>query len=194
MRVSGHIPVGLRAFEALDAGYDEIQHINQVLLNFLATPETDTRTLQRFILPADKVASIDFNSKQVKDFVARLKAKKISIDPTLATFAFLKQKDGDMNTPYETIASHMPPDIQRGFRVGTMKIDDDATLKRYEKSYAKMVEFVGIMYKAGIPIVAGTDEIAGFTLHSELALLVKAGLTPLQALQVATKMGESIVV
>ena len=45
------------------------------------------------------------------------------------------------------------------------------------------------MYKAGIPIVAGTDELAGFTLQGELELLVKAGLTPAQALQVATLNG-----
>ena len=189
MRVSGHIPAGLRAQEALDAGYDEIQHINQVLLNFLVKPDTETRNLNRFVLPAEKVADLDFNSKPVKDFVAYLAKKQISIDPTLATFAFLKQRDGDMNEPYAAVASHMPPDVARGFSVGTMKIDGDAALKRYEKSYAKMVEFVGIMYKAGVPIVAGTDDIAGFTLHSELALLVKAGLTPAQALQVATRNG-----
>ncbi len=46
-----------------------------------------------------------------------------------------------------------------------------------------------MMYKAGIPIVAGTDELAGFTLQGELELLVKAGLTPAQALQVATLNG-----
>ena len=189
MRVSGHVPVGLRAFEALDAGYDEIQHINQVMLNFLATPKTDTRTLDRFILPADKVASLDFEAKPVKDFIARLKAKQITIDPTLSTFSFLKQRDGDMNEPFVAIAKHMPPDIKRSFSVGAMKIDDDATLQRYEKSYAKMVEFVGRLYKAGVPIVAGTDELAGFTLQSELAFLVKAGLTPSQALQVATRNG-----
>jgi len=189
MRVSGHIPAGLRAQEALDAGYDEIQHINQVLLNFLVKPDTETRNLNRFVLPAEKVADLDFDSKPVKDFVALLAKKQISIDPTLATFAFLKQRDGDMNEPYASVAPHMPPDVARGFAVGTMKIDGDATLKRYEKSYAKMVQFVGIMYKAGVPIVAGTDEIAGFTLHSELAMLVKAGLTPAQALQVATRNG-----
>jgi hypothetical protein len=189
MRVSGHIPAGLRAQEALDAGYDEIQHINQVLLNFLVKPDTETRNLNRFVLPAEKVADLDFNSKPVKDFVALLAKKQISIDPTMATFAFLKQRDGDMNEPYAAVASHMPPDVARSFSVGTMKIDGDAALKRYEKSYAKMVEFVGIMYKAGVPIVAGTDDIAGFTLHSELALLVKAGLTPAQALQVATRNG-----
>ncbi len=189
MRVSGHIPAGLRAFEALDAGYDEIQHINQVMLNFLATPQTETRTLERFILPSEKVASLDMNSPAVKNFVERLKKNKIAIDPTMATFAFLKQKDGDMNEPFAAIADHMPPDVKRGFYVGTMKIDDAATLKRYEQSYAKMVAFVGTLYKAGVPIVAGTDELAGFTLQAELEFLVKAGLTPAQALQVATKNG-----
>lgn len=189
MRVSGHIPAGLRAQEALDAGYDEIQHINQVLLNFLVKPDTETRNLNRFVLPAEKVADLDFNSKPVKDFVSYLAKKQISIDPTLATFAFLKQRDGDINEPYAAVEAHMPPDVARGFKVGTMKIDGDAQLKRYEKSYAKMVQFVGVMYKAGVPIVAGTDDIPGFTLHSELALLVKAGLTPAQALQVATRNG-----
>jgi imidazolonepropionase-like amidohydrolase len=52
-----------------------------------------------------------------------------------------------------------------------------------------MVEFVGLLYRAGVPIVAGTDEMAGFTLQAELELLVKAGLTPAQALQVATRNG-----
>ncbi|MFB9246455.1 amidohydrolase family protein [Massilia antarctica] len=189
MRVSGHIPVGLRAHEALDAGYDEIQHINQVMLNFLATPETETRTLERFILPSEKVAGLDFESAKVKQFIARLKAQQTVIDPTLATFAFLKQRDGDLNEPFAAVADHMPPDVKRGFYVGTMKIADEAAQKRYEKSYAKMVDFVGRLYKAGVPIVAGTDEMAGFTLQAELELLVKAGLTPAQAIQVATRNG-----
>jgi len=189
MRVSGHIPAGLRAREALDAGFDEINHINQVMLNFLATPTTETRTLERFILPAEKVATLDFNSPEVKQFIARLKKQGTVIDSTLATFAFLKQKDGDMNTPFAPIAEHMPPDVQRGFHVGSMKIADAAAQARYEKSYAKMVEFVGLLYKAGVPLVAGTDEMAGFTLQAELELLVQAGLTPAQALQVATRNG-----
>lgn len=189
MRVSGHVPAGLRAQQALDAGYDELQHINQVMLNFLFKPGVETRSLERFYLPAEKVAALDFNSKAVKDFVATLKKKQIVVDPTLATFAFLKQKDGDINEPWAAVEGNMPPDVARGFHVGTMKIPDAATQARYEKSYAKMVQFVGALHKAGVPIVAGTDDLAGFTLHSELALLVKAGLTPAEALQVATRNG-----
>ena len=63
-----------------------------------------------------------------------------------------------------------------------MKIPDDATAARYEKSYQKCIEFTGRMYKAGIPVVAGTDGLAGFTLQRELELYVMAGMTPAQAL------------
>ncbi len=190
LRVSGHIPVFLRAEDAVNAGYDEIQHINQVLLNFLVSPTTDTRTLERFILPAEKVGDLDFNSKPVKDFIALLKQKNIVIDPTVVTFEFLRQRDGTVPEAYAPVLANLPIDLQRSFKVGSMKIPDDATAERYKKSYAKMLEFVGLMYKAGIPIVAGTDAISGFTLQSELEFYVKhAGMTPVQALQIATRNG-----
>jgi imidazolonepropionase-like amidohydrolase len=48
-------------------------------------------------------------------------------------------------------------------------------------------------HRAGVPVLAGTDTAwyqpytyAGFSLHDELMLLVRAGLTPLEALQTAT--------
>jgi imidazolonepropionase-like amidohydrolase len=56
----------------------------------------------------------------------------------------------------------------------------------------KSFEVVGQMQADGVRILAGTDTGApflfpGFALHDELALLVQAGLTPLQALQAATR-------
>jgi imidazolonepropionase-like amidohydrolase len=91
--------------------------------------------------------------------------------------------------PYTAVAGHLPPDLQRNLRVGSLKIPDDATALRYKISYAKMVDFVGRLHRAGIPLVAGTDGFAGFTLHSELELYVSAGLTPAQVLQIATRNG-----
>lgn len=186
MRVSGHVPAFMRAQDVVDQGYDEIQHINQVLLNFLVDDKTDTRTLTRFYLPAEKVADLDFDSKPVQDFIAMLAKKQIAIDPTLSTFEFIRQRAGQVAQSYAPVADHMPPDIQRGLKVAEMKIPDDATAARYNKSYLKMVEFVGRMYKAGVPIVAGTDAIPGFTVQSELEWYVRAGLTPSQVLQIAT--------
>jgi imidazolonepropionase-like amidohydrolase len=156
------------------------------MLNFLARPDTDTRTLERFYLPAEQAGALDTGSAEVRAFIQLLKSRGVRVDPTLAGFDFLKQRHGEMAEPFATIASHMPPAIARSFRVGAMTIPDEQTARRYRDSYAAMVAFVGQLYREGIPLVAGTDTFAGFGLHSELALYVKAGLTPAQALQVAT--------
>lgn len=186
LRVSGHVPAFLRAQDVVDQGFDEIQHVNQLLLNFFVDDKTDTRTLQRFYLVADKTADLDLDSKPVQDFIATLAAKKIAIDPTLATFEFLHQREGELSPIFVAVDEHLPPDVRRDRRAAEMNIPDEATWRRYNKSYDKAVEFVGRAYKAGVPLLAGTDEVPGFTLQHELALYVRAGLTPAQALQVAT--------
>ena len=58
--------------------------------------------------------------------------------------------------------------------------------------YKKQVELVGMMHQAGVPFLAGSDVqnpycFPGFSLHDELALLVNAGFTPIEALQAATR-------
>lgn len=186
LRVSGHIPAFMRAQDAVEQGYDEIQHINQLMLNFFVTPDTDTRTLERFYLVAKKTAGLDFDSKPVQDFIEMLVRKQTVIDPTLATFEFIHKRDGEQSPIIADVADHLPPDIQRSRKAAEMDIPDDATAALYTKSFDKLVEFVGRMYKAGVPIVAGTDELPGFTLQRELELYVKAGITPAQALQIAT--------
>src|SRR5213592_2842844 len=67
-----------------------------------------------------------------------------------------------------------------------------ADFARTRRVYAKQVELVGLLHRAGVPMLAGTDVLnpycfLGFSLHDELALLVQAGLTPMQALQAATR-------
>jgi imidazolonepropionase-like amidohydrolase len=49
-----------------------------------------------------------------------------------------------------------------------------------------MVQFVGQLYRAGVPLEAGTDGIAGFTLHRELELYGQAGIPAPEALRIAT--------
>lgn len=64
LRVSGHIPAFMRAEQAVRDGYDEIQHINQVMLNVLVTPQDDTRTLRRFTLVGDKAFAAHRDAKR----------------------------------------------------------------------------------------------------------------------------------
>ena len=186
LRVSGHVPAFMRAEDVVEQGYDEIQHINQLMLNFFVTPQTDTRTLERFYLVAKKTAGLDLDSPPVQDFIALLASKQIVVDPTLATFEFIHKRDGQQSPIIADVADHLPPDIQRSRRVAEMDIPDDATAALYTRSFDKLVEFVGRMYTAGVPVVAGTDELPGFTLQRELELYAKAGISPAQVLQIAT--------
>jgi len=69
-----------------------------------------------------------------------------------------------------------------------VKIPDDAPAARYKQSYEKMVGFFGRLYRAGVPLVAGTDEFTGFVLQRKPSLC--AGWTNSRSsLQVATWTG-----
>lgn len=109
LRVSGHVPAFLRARTVVEYGFDELNHVNQVLLNFLVNDKTDTRTLERFYLPAARTAEIDFDSAPVQDFIRLLVERKTVVDPTLATFDFLRQKDGTVSPAYAAVAGHFLP-------------------------------------------------------------------------------------
>lgn len=186
MRVSGHIPAFMRAEEAVRQGYDEIQHTNQVMLNFFVKPDDDTRTLKRFYLVADNAAGLDLDSAQVQNFLKLLREKSIVIDPTLAVFEGpFTQQQGTPNPTYEMVADHFPVVLQRSLRTNSMDVNE-SNIERYRASYAKMVEFVGRLFRTGVPLVAGTDTIAGFALHRELELYVKAGIPPAEVLRIAT--------
>jgi len=186
LRVSGHVPAFLRARDVVEAGFDELNHINQIVLNFLVDERTDTRTLQRFYLPAEKTAGLDFEGPAVRDFIDLLRARGTNIDPTLTTFDFLRQRDGEMSAAYAAIADHLPVNLQRSLVSGGMKIPNDRVHALYTRSYARMIDFVGRIHRAGIPLVAGTDAIAGFTLQRELELYVQAGIPAAEVLRIAT--------
>ncbi len=186
IRVSGHIPAFMRAEEAVRAGFDEIQHINQVMLNFLAKKDDDTRTLLRFYLVGDNANTIDLNGKAVNDFVQLLLERKVAVDPTMATFEyFYLQRQGAPNPTYKYVANNVPPTVRRGWLSNSMDVNDKNE-EPFRKSYATMLGMVKKMHDAGVPILAGTDETAGFALHRELEIYVQAGIAPLEVLKIAT--------
>ncbi len=185
MRVSGHIPAGMIASQAVDAGYDEIQHVNMLVLNFWPDV-TETRTPARFIEPAKRAADLDLSSPQVQAFIAKLKERNIVIDPTLATFEdlFLARR-GEISPGYVTIADRLPPQVRRILLVGGLPVPEGMDA-RYRASYRKMIDLVGVMHKAGVRVVPGTDGIPGFTLQRELELYAQAGIAPVDILRLAT--------
>jgi imidazolonepropionase-like amidohydrolase len=78
------------------------------------------------------------------------------------------------------------------FKTDILKTMDTDPLAERKRFVQMELEMTLAMFRAGVPFMAGTDTAAGvhifpgFSLHQELALFVKAGLTPMQALQTAT--------
>ncbi|HMI88079.1 MAG TPA: amidohydrolase family protein [Polyangiaceae bacterium] len=186
MMVTGHIPVHMLANEAVRAGYDGIEHINMLFLNFFADHDTDTRTTKRFTLVGDKAASFDLGSKPVTDFIALLKDRHTVIDPTLNAFeGLLVGEQGKVIPGLENVVNRLPVQAQRFFLTGGLPLDADK-IKTYRASFDKLLEMTKRLYAAKVPVVAGTDALAGLMLHHELALLVRAGLSPADVLRADT--------
>ncbi len=186
MRLSGHIPSYMTAEQAVKDGFDEIQHINMLFLNFLAGPQDDTRTPVRFSLVAEKAGEMDLDSPSVTAFIALLKEHEVVVDPTVTIFdGMFRHRSGELNPEYEMIADHMPPSVRRGMLGGKMDINDD-NAARYAKSADALLEMIAKLHRAGVTLVAGTDAMAGFTLHRELELYHRAGISTEDVLKLAT--------
>lgn len=186
LRVSGHIPTGMNAAEAVEAGYDEIQHVNFLFLRFLASASDDTRTPLRFTRVAERGADLDLDGPDVRRFLDLLVAHRTVLDPTLATFHGMFVSDpGDPDpilAPYE---NRLPAQIARGSRGGGLPAPDGARA-RFRASYAALLRMVKAAWDRKIPIVAGTDAIAGLSLPHELELYVQAGIPAADVLSLAT--------
>ncbi len=185
MRVSGHIPAYMTATQAINQGYDEIQHINMLFLNFLSDT-IDTRTPLRFTMPAQHGADLDLGSKAYLDFVKLLLTKDIVVDPTMAIFEnmFLAQQ-GVPSPTYEMIIDRFPIIEQRSFYSGGIT-KEAAQAARHQASYDKMLAVVYDLFKKGVTIVPGTDGLPGFLYHRELELYAKAGIPAAEVLKIAT--------
>jgi hypothetical protein len=199
LRVSGHVPFGMNAEDAVRAGFDELQHINFVFLNFLADRKLDTRTPLRFTHVAEHATELDFESPRVRSFIALLKQRAVVVDPTLAIFEEQFTTRKQVAPAYRGVAERLPP-ISRRALMGNGLPGPEGKEKDYRDSFRALHRMVATLLREGVPIVAGTDaELGGFVLQRELELYVEAGLTPAAALQLATiraatlmKMGDEL--
>jgi imidazolonepropionase-like amidohydrolase len=187
LHVHGHIPVGMRPLEAINAGYDEVTHINWIAMQ--AMPDdviAASNGIMRFEGPGRHMKDVDLASKAITDIISAMAAKGVYSDPTMVAFEGLYvPENGDLSPAYSPFVGTLPVTVERGFRVGGFAVPKDLTRADYRASWAKMVQLLGRMHAAGVPIVAGTDG-AGIELVRELEIYVEAGMTPAEALATAT--------
>ncbi len=182
MTVTGHIPEGLTAYQAIEAGQDQINHVPYVAdIMHAPLPENANR---RARVEAD--AHVDLNSPEAKKAIAFLVEHHTVLDPTLAIFEFETANTSHPPASFEPGVLRVAPELQEQLvDVGPPPPPDIAAI--INGSFEKYVEIVGALHKAGVPIVAGTDQtVPGFSLYREIELYVQAGFTPLEAIQAAT--------
>ncbi len=186
LRVSGHIPTGMNAAQAVLAGYDEIQHVNFLFLRFLAGPDDDTRTPLRFTRVAERAGDLDLAGPEVTAFLDLLVQHHTVLDPTLATFHGMFVSDpGELDPVLGPYAGRLPAQIERGSKGGGLPAPGGKRAT-FRASYAALLKMIKLAWDRKITIVAGTDDTAGLTLPHELELYVQAGIPPADVLALDT--------
>ena len=187
LHVHGHIPAGMRPLEAVNAGYDEITHINFVMMQ--AMPDevvAKSNTVARVDGIGQYAAGVDLNAEPMKSLIATLAARHITVDATLSVYeTSLVPDPGELAPAYGAFADVFPPSTARSFLGGSDAPPPSSSRAQFRASFAKLVALTGALHKAGVRVVAGTDGF-GVELVRELELYVDAGFTPAEALETAT--------
>jgi hypothetical protein len=185
LKVCGHVPSFMTATRAVNDGYDQIIHMNMIMLNFMGDT-VDTRSMGRFIKVAARAKNIGLKSKAAKDFMQLLKSKNIVVDPTLAIFEGMFTNDeGKLAHGYEKTENQLPVEYRRGLYTGGLPTRKGHEAD-YNQSFEAMLKMLKLLYDHKITFVPGTDDFPGFALHRELELYSKAGIPNAKVLQSAT--------
>jgi imidazolonepropionase-like amidohydrolase len=179
---------GIDPAEASDAGQRSAEHTTVLLQALVSRAEKGERTQKQLTLEAMEALKGARGAEIYKTFV----------------------QNGTWHTPTIVVARSFllraemaaRPDRRRNYVAAEVKQHwekhnpvpqnmSEEELAERRRSFEAFLEIVGIMHRAGVPMLAGTDPptrdvFPGFSLHDELGLLVRAGLTPLEAIQTAT--------
>jgi imidazolonepropionase-like amidohydrolase len=187
LHVHGHVPAHMRPLDAVRAGYDEVTHINFIMMQAMPQDVVDkANTAARIEGPAKFGKDVDLDSPAMKAFYAELSKRGTIVDPTISVWEPQLTSDGTAIPPeYAPYAEVAPPSVVRGWKIPGYPLFDNLTRADFKKSFDKMVGLVGKLHQAGVRIVAGTDG-SGLELVRELELYQQAGLTNAEALQTAT--------
>ena len=193
---SGHVPFSVSALEASDVGQKSMEHLWGIYLSCSSREEELRSEMlkggvnlsgpERVRLELDEAAA-SYDEHKAANVFAHLAKNGTWLVPTFT--AVLRDSEiFDTRVTTDPRLKYIPIAVQKRWGEAAA---EGAAIK--SKSFDRKVQAVGAMHRAGVPLLAGTDAgwvqpyvYAGFSLHDELALLVRAGLTPMESLQTAT--------
>jgi len=202
---AGHVPETITVREASDAGQRSLEHLRgfsppvwlscpnakvmaeKILPELIANGSPATHVIEENLkLCADEKAALALYQRLAKNLTWQV--------PTLV---LLKALSSELDTLYADDRLKYLPGGKDHFNDWDTFHDErrNRTAAEWDEARAgfqRALETVGAMHRAGVRFMAGTDVsnpyiYAGFSLHDELALFVQAGLTPMEALQTATR-------
>ena len=159
MTVTGHVPQALNAFQGVEAGMDQINHLNYVSSLMRPSPDAAQKAIQFF------------------------KDHHTVVDPT-AGWGEMASHSKEVD-----VASFEPGILKSPFTLDAKfrGMGGTTTADQMHTRTAQTLAVIGALHKAGVIIVPGSDTgLVGYGLHRELELYVHAGMTPLEAIQSAT--------
>jgi imidazolonepropionase-like amidohydrolase len=182
MTVTGHIPIGMTAYDGVNDGMDQINHL-QYIASLLLPKDFDTKKAT-FPERLQIMAAIDVNSAAGQQAIRFLKEHGTVVDPTMSLYEMQFRPADRPAVNIEPGLGKVAPELREALMSGGMPPDLAPSTQKIRQ---KELELIGALHRAGVPIVAGTDQnVPGYSLYRELELYVEAGFTPMEALQSAT--------
>jgi Amidohydrolase family len=191
---AGHVPVDIGVDEASNVGQKSIEHLMGILLYCSSVNEE----LKADLIKGTNVNQL--NNRMVDTFDARkattlfaLFVKNYTWQVPTLTIRHARPYLYELQAANDPRLKYMPKAIVDGWgsKDDARQPTDPAILVSRKRLFQKEMETVGLMHRAGVKLMAGTDTpnpfcFPGFSIHDELGFMVQAGLTPLEALQTAT--------
>ena len=169
MTVTGHIPRGLDGYQGVNDGMDQVNHISFIQQMMRARGDTTPLTM---------------DMPEAQKAIAFLVEHHVVVDPTIALYELNAHPADQPVSAFEPGVDKVAPELRQSLtHTGAEPAD---TAKR-RAQFETMLQIIGALHRAGVPIVAGTDlTVPGYSLHREMELYVQAGFTPMEAIQAAT--------
>jgi imidazolonepropionase-like amidohydrolase len=190
MRTSGHIPAFATPDRMIEAGYDEITHVNQLVLGWLFDEEAgaDTRNPMLVLTGLADAPNLDLESARVRHTIELMHRHGVGLDTTAVILERHLLHRAGITLPAEvSYLDHLPLELERLLNRAEMPHTSGEELDNYARAFGRLMDVIRLLHEEGLALWPGTDDGTGFTLHRELELYVDAGISPAEVLRIATQ-------
>lgn len=189
LKVTGHL-CSITFREAATIGIDNVEHGLVTASDFVKGKKPDECPTANGGVPAS-LMNLDVNGAEIQSLIKYMIAKRVALTSTLTVFETLTP--GRPQAPQGALDAMLPESRDQYTRRWS-QIAAEAN-SPYATLFPKEMQFELAFFRAGGVLLAGTDPtgyggvVAGYSNMRELELLVEMGLTPLEAITVATLNG-----